>query len=338
VNHTVFWFQESVLHLAACSWCVRVIGVLVEAGANIAAKDYEGATPLHHAATKELRTETAVALLKRGAGINAKDLRQSTPLHYAAAACRFFHNSTVCAVDVLVEAGADIEARDSDEATPLHYAAKDIRIEAARALLKHGADVNARESNGDTPLHNAAGRGGNRSATMVDLLLRSGADETIVDEDGKAAVDVVTKLPGDGYDYFGEYDYYFGEPKEDWWDDYDDSLLEDIERVRRLLENAPADRADRARLRIFLMLCRAHPDRMQQVRQRSSAHVRVARGTRGAANLSRVEGRRGDGAAGGGTAEGRPGLDWTGVDWVDVVARVVGLPEEEIFRAIVGYL
>ena len=42
----------------------------------------------------------------------------------------------------------------------------------------------------------------------------------------------------------------------------EDHLVEDVERVRELLANAPADRAWRRRG--YLVLCRAHPDRVQQ--------------------------------------------------------------------------
>jgi len=79
------------------------------------------------------------------------------------------------------------------------------------------------------------------ASVMVDLLLRSGADETIVDEDGKAAAEVVGQgFEEDDYHEEGEH-----ENAERMWN---------VEHLHRLLENAPADRADRARrLRVYLV-------------------------------------------------------------------------------------
>jgi len=77
---------------------------------------------------------------------------------------------------------------------------------------------------------------------MVDLLVRSGTDKAIVNEDGQAAVDVVEQslLENYGRDY--EYNWHKPEGA--------------MEIVRDLLEYAPADRADRAarRLRVYLVL------------------------------------------------------------------------------------
>lgn len=59
---------------------------------------------------------------------------------------------------------------------------------------------------------------------MVDFLLRSGANETIIDQDGRTTTDLVAEYIVD-----------------------DDGPVEAVERVRGLLENAPTDRALRRR-------------------------------------------------------------------------------------------
>ena len=110
----------------------------------------------------------------------------------------------------------------------------------------------------------------------------------------------------------------------------------DNELVGDLLERARLDRVDRAqRLRVYLVLCRHHPDRLRQVHESGSGHARAARGTRRGTMQPGAEGGRGDGAVGGRRAKQR-----TDTDWEAVVARVVGLQEEStcIFRTIVGYL
>lgn len=60
-----------------------VITTLVSLGAKVDARDVDGATPLHRAAS--FRHEAVRELLKAGASIDARDNRGRTPLHYAAA-------------------------------------------------------------------------------------------------------------------------------------------------------------------------------------------------------------------------------------------------------------
>ncbi|CAN0435060.1 unnamed protein product [Ectocarpus sp. 12 AP-2014] len=199
------------------------------------------------------------AVVERGANVEALDDDQNTPLHLAA----FFNR--VEAIDLLLEAGANIEARDDSDSTPLHCAVLECHLETMSALLKHGAHVNAQNNNRSTPLHRAAFHAGtDRFTEVVDPLLRSGADETILDVDGKTAADIV------GDDVQQEY-----------------QLADDVERVRELLANASADRAWRRRG--HLVLCGAHPGRMQQVRARSNACAGVANLTRSRAKMGRTE-------------------------------------------------
>ena len=140
---------------------------------------------------------------------------------------------------------------------------------------------------------------------MVDALLRAGADETIVDSHGFKASDLV------GLEVAEE-----------------ERLAEDFERVSELLANAPADRAWRRRG--YLVLCRAHPHRVQHHSQASSDtdHSGTARRTRSRAKLARA----------GGVAGGSRVDEPTGVDWRVAVAKVLLLHEEGVFRTIVGYL
>jgi hypothetical protein len=90
----------------------------------------------------------------------------------------------------------------------LHWAALKGYVDAVELLVKHGADVNARNGDGDTPLHLAAGKGCSTSfserglpppifeeregdyAGVVRLLLESGADPSIRNNEGKTALDI----------------------------------------------------------------------------------------------------------------------------------------------------
>ena len=97
--------------------------------------------------------------------------------------------------------------------------------------------------------------------------------------------------------------------------------------MRELLANAPADRAWRRRG--YLILCRAHPDRVQQSQVISDTrHADAARRPRRRAKQARERGGAGDG-----------GVDESaGGDWAVVVARALQLQEEGIFRTIVGFV
>lgn len=113
-----------------------------------------------------------------------------SPLHLAAMC------NQMPAINVLVEAGANVNVRSAGGHSPLHDAAGNLYREALLALLKHGAEVNAQEGGGQTPLHFAAREGGTQgAAVVVDSLLRSGADETIANNDDKLPSDVVVGVP-----------------------------------------------------------------------------------------------------------------------------------------------
>ena len=65
---------------------VTVVRLLLDAGANLEARDQEGETPLSRAASFG-QTETFQLLLEKGARIDVRDKRGMTPL-IAAADCR----------------------------------------------------------------------------------------------------------------------------------------------------------------------------------------------------------------------------------------------------------
>ena len=153
---------------------IVLIQGLIDAGADLNARDKLGETPLHIAVVRGYR-EIASLLIERGAEINAKDVRGLTPLH--AAAWRGYRG----AVDLLIDKGADINARDKDAVTPLHTAALAGRKETVALLIEKGADVNAKNKNDLTPLHAAALAGDEET---VAFLISKGADQNIRSKEG----------------------------------------------------------------------------------------------------------------------------------------------------------
>ena len=106
-----------------------------------------GVTPLHAAAAKNPDPAAIAALLEAGADIDARDESGATPLHMAAAL-----NPNPSVIAALLEAGADINASSEDGATPLHWAVfMNPNLAVIAALLEAGADINARSEGGFTP-------------------------------------------------------------------------------------------------------------------------------------------------------------------------------------------
>ncbi len=168
-----------VLHLALVhARDPAVITTLIQAGADVHARDRFRYTPLHKAA--ENGTPASVrALLQAGADPHARSRQLDwfffqfrggpTPLHSAAA------NPDPDVAAILLEAGADVGARGHRWGdTPLHRAARNHNPAVARLLLEAGANVNARYFGGITPLHVAAGL--NPNPAVLAVLLEAGAD------------------------------------------------------------------------------------------------------------------------------------------------------------------
>ena len=137
--------------ITSVSWVgVEVIRSLVERGADVAAQDNNGLTPLHLASSWG-HMDLACLLVERGADVTAQSKHGLTPLHLA------LKRGYVEVARFLVERGADATARHNNGLTPLHLASFLGDTEPVQFILEHGADVTARDKEGLTPLHLALG-------------------------------------------------------------------------------------------------------------------------------------------------------------------------------------
>ena len=215
------------LHMACVFNDIGTVRQLVEAGADVHARDSAGGTPLQwlcafniatdfnakldyiitkggeslvnapdnyqnvalHKAANAGKTNTCVKLLEAGADpdINKAGTHGRTPLHRA---CAGGHTSCV---RLLMENNADVEARTrSKEAneTPLHVAASFNQHDCVKALLHdYGASINATNKDGRTALHLAVHHGCD-DALIRTLMSHPQCDITIRDVNGLSVEDV----------------------------------------------------------------------------------------------------------------------------------------------------
>ena len=147
------------------------VRLLLDHGANVAARSIDGRTPIYQAAVMANALPVLRLLLDKGADPNVKTLTGMTPLM---AACR----ADLAAIRLLIERKADVNARNAANGTALMMAAQTGRPEAVRMLLDRGADPNIRTKRNESALADAATAGNEET---VKLLLDRGAEVNVQD-------------------------------------------------------------------------------------------------------------------------------------------------------------
>ena len=138
------------IHDAAKTGDMAAVRALLEKQPGLLnAPNNDGQTPLHVAA-KNGHKEIVGLLLEKGAEVNARDRFQGTPLHWAV----FYGHKEVA--ELLLVKGAAVNTKERKGWTPLHYAAWKGYKDLAELLIANDADVNAQQEEGMTPLHEAA--------------------------------------------------------------------------------------------------------------------------------------------------------------------------------------
>ncbi|MDD3546478.1 MAG: ankyrin repeat domain-containing protein [Kiritimatiellae bacterium] len=140
-------------------------------------------------AAKKGRMATIERKAAEGININARDENGSTALHYAAS-----ENHTNV-VSFLLSRGADVDSKNNDRMTPLMLASRRTRLESVELLLSKGADVHAKDNQGMTALarwaeglNSTAYSYRSRISRLFDLLLARGAKIEATDIHGRTAL------------------------------------------------------------------------------------------------------------------------------------------------------
>ena len=166
--------KRSALHVVAEFGLVELLGLLLDRGLDIEARDSYHNTPLHDTAIYG-QGDALNLLLDYGAEIDANNFDCNTTL-YLAVSYSYHH-----LVSTLLKRGANVDEQCIDNWSPLHKAADNGDVPIAKALLDHGANILARSVRGLIPLHRAAGRG---HVEMVQLLLKYGLLTDAITWDG----------------------------------------------------------------------------------------------------------------------------------------------------------
>jgi len=124
--------NESMLVMSAVKGETEAVRMFLAAGLPVDAR-YDDRTPLLSAAMYG-RVETALLLIEAGADVNARDTNDSTPLLWAAQKCEAHE-----LVRALVEAGADVNAKAKGGGNPLMMATVMSCTENTDILTKAGA-------------------------------------------------------------------------------------------------------------------------------------------------------------------------------------------------------
>ncbi len=300
---------ETPLMLASKKGHVCVVKTLLAAGAALHHRWCPNSSALHEAASRG-HVPVLQAILDHGAENvnNSTHWGGGTALHSAA------ENDQLGAIDALVEAGADVEMTNTRGSTPLSVAARKSKWKAMAALLRQGANVHARDNHGYTALHAACSTPYGGIAESVDLLLRWGADETALDDSRRTPADIV-----DGAQSPFDRDSTYSEPN----------------RIRSLLSRAPADKAWRRRG--WLLMLRLLPEKDRVVMTCESC--KMAREQReGSIDGDRIMLRRTSRAAAvyGGEGSGDDNVGRGGLR--QIVERLVGLEQDDVFRTVLSFL
>jgi quinoprotein dehydrogenase-associated probable ABC transporter substrate-binding protein len=175
-----------------------MIKLLIELGADVNLAKSEGTTPLIAAASRD-HVPSIKVLLEHGADIEKPGPQGFRALPLAIA------DDNYEAAKALIEAGAKVnEPSGAEGLTPLMVAAAQTApaegamflpsstrpIDIAKSLIERGANVNAQSTKGVTALMIAATH---NNPPMIGLLMESGADASLKDDQGQTATDVATR-------------------------------------------------------------------------------------------------------------------------------------------------
>ncbi|XP_017884422.1 rabankyrin-5 [Ceratina calcarata] len=208
------------LHLC-CQWGLeQVVQTLIEHGANVNARDFEGKTPIHVAIQNQHSPIISLLLCHPNIDLTKRDKKGLTPFataltyrnnkaaqailerlpkaaeQYDNKGRNFLHTAIqkndMESILFLLSIQVDVNSRvhDITQTPPLHLAAVSGNEMLVRSLILAGARVNDTDANRNTALHAAAKAG---HAAIVSALLQNNISFDAVNADGDNALHVAVR-------------------------------------------------------------------------------------------------------------------------------------------------
>ncbi|XP_045474992.1 uncharacterized protein LOC123680914 [Harmonia axyridis] len=182
--------RNTPLHIAASYKRLSISRYLLNIDVDVDAVNVYGETPLFFA-VKDKQIEQAILLLQYGANVKARDIHGNTVLH---GLCSTKEGIDMEMCEFLVEVGCDPNLLGKYGQTPLHKLAKNHEaphaMECAKYLIENGVNVNFQDEFGETALQTLA-ECCEEYTPMFELLLRSGTDTKILNEEGSTFLDIL---------------------------------------------------------------------------------------------------------------------------------------------------
>lgn len=154
------------LQWAASNGASNVIPLLIEQGANLNVGENKGETPLLLFMRNYSNSRISQLIMDSGANMLAKDIDGATALHYA---CRdeLYDQGGRFLAHKIIEGGLSINALDNFNWTPLMYAANKGHQLLCQWLIKNGADCKLTNKDGQTALDLAQKKGYYRAVNVL---------------------------------------------------------------------------------------------------------------------------------------------------------------------------
>ncbi len=149
------------LHVAAARAKYDITSLLLKNGASPLAKNMYLRTPMHFAAQARKGTAIIKLLIDAGADLNARDFEGYTPLRN----CNWY--GITGSVNLLLEHHATLPTDKEEIKSFLHYAARNGHMELLKKFEKNGAGISQPTDQGGTLLHSAAEGGSTLSMTYL---------------------------------------------------------------------------------------------------------------------------------------------------------------------------
>jgi ankyrin repeat protein len=184
--------QTPLFCAASHSSYVNIAKLLLErGGCDVDATDNHGNTPL----LESHQPPMMALLLEKGANVNARNDNGATKLHDIGYMMESSPGASFANVTLLVQAGIDLNAKNNKGETALATAIHNNKQDLVNRLLQEGADPNAIDNNGWTALHVASHCGGRTH--LMGPLFEAGVNVNATSDTGMTALHVAVRSASD---------------------------------------------------------------------------------------------------------------------------------------------